>query len=104
MKLYRVSVKVQPTPNHPKFWVMEFGWLQVWIFGDDEPDAARRALAVVEQLQYEIPGDEVTVHPIGAYNPLIRRDCETTEQTAQEFGLGLFLVACPTGTEDDDLT
>ena len=31
MKLYRVALKVRPTPAHPLYWQIQFGYLLVWL-------------------------------------------------------------------------
>lgn len=54
MKLFRVSFKVLPSKNHPCFWEIQFGFVQVWIYGESPSDAGDRALTVVEQLPYEL--------------------------------------------------
>ena len=101
-RLFRVSFKVRPTSNHPRFWDWQFGILYLWIFGADDDDAGERAEIIIRTLPYEIVGD--------SYNCLVEGSSEiedtpqnrTAEAWAKQVGLGLSLSGAPTGFEEPE--
>ena len=99
MQLYRVSVKVRPTKHHPLFWDFQFGFLQVWLYGESPEAAAHHAWNVVSELPYELPSTEIAIYP--AIQPE-RAEWEIHRQRAMELGIALALCSCSTGTSEGD--
>jgi hypothetical protein len=102
MDLYRVSIKIRPTKDHPKFWEIQYGVLQICLFGESPDDAAKRAVIITEQLPYEV------VSPQGTKLVYIQLACGGSpealrlENLAREGCLSLFLHACVTGCDEGE--
>ncbi len=98
--LFCVTMKVRPLPWHPKFYEWQFGYLEVWLFsGSNGGDVAKRARKiVVENLPYELVGDEVAIRE----NASSLEGVPSGEAAAMAVGLGIFLACVPTGTDEGD--
>lgn len=99
MDLYRVVVKVRPTPRHPLYWDVQFGHLLVCLPAESPADAVRRACSIVDQLPYDRVGPSVTVHQAQPVSP---KPFERCERDARAIGVSLCLVACATGVDEEE--
>jgi len=95
MKLYRVALKVRPTPAHPLYWQIQFGYLLVWLLDDSHQAAGRRAAAIVELLPYERIQDRIAVVAADALPK--RPPFEKVEQHAMQLGVAFYFASCPPG-------
>jgi hypothetical protein len=102
MNLYRVSLKVVLTEDHPMFWTAEFGVLHLWIYAEDEAPAAVRAGNIATQLPYG-PFD-------GEWRAGVRSAGRTDdppeflphENFAREVGFAMCVDYCQAGTDKAD--
>lgn len=62
MKLFRVTFKVKPSPKHPAYWELQFGYLHLFLFDDHQPRAFERARVIVEQLPFENVGSHAVTY------------------------------------------
>jgi len=54
LPLWRIAIYVKPTPEHPQFFSMQWGIFHVWLTDKSGHRAGERALAVAQQLPFEI--------------------------------------------------
>ena len=102
MNLYRVSLKVIPSRDHPMFWTVKFAMLHLWIFAEDEAAAAVHAGNIATQLPYE-PFD-------GEWRAGVRAASRTDdppeflshEDFAREVGFAMCADYCQPGTDKND--
>ena len=98
MKLYRISIKVRPTPAHPLCWKFQFGYLLVWLLDDSYQAAGRRAAAIVELLPYERIQDTIGV--VAADTLPKPPPFDAIEQVARQVGVAFYFAACPLGADE----
>ncbi len=98
--LFCVTMKVRPLPWHPRFYEWQFGYLEVWLFSksNDADEAKNSAAAIVENLPYEVVGDEVAIRE----NATSLEGTPSGEACARDVGLGIFLACRPTGSDEED--
>jgi hypothetical protein len=58
--LYRVTLKVRPSKDHPRFWEIQFGYLHICLFGADQNEVAGRS-ALPELLAAEARAKDIGV-------------------------------------------
>ena len=100
MNLYRAEFRVRPSPQHPNYWDLQFGILNLHLFDEDSESALRRATRIVEQLPYEIVGGPGTVRedtgePVEPWLQIRR------EQTLI-FGFDHYLLAWRVGEDEPE--
>lgn len=98
MQLYRVALKVRPSPGHPRYYECQFGVLCMWIYAPSPEDAGIRARRIVSDLPYEHVGTNVTV----GVDPKPSELEQQCFEQALQLGIGITMFACPTGTEEGD--
>lgn len=97
LKLFRIIFRVRPTPEHPLFWELQCGLLNIWLFDADPEVAAKRAQGITEQLPYELIGEKVRVIlDKGERLPEIQQG----EAQARLAGIGIFLVCFKVGQDE----
>jgi len=104
-QIYQVVYKVRPTPEHPKFYDWQFGWLVIWIFAKGPEHAEEKASKIFDQLPYEIVvtadfGQRIAVHkaltpPLGC-----EAQFEAAKNVALSAGIGFCLLTVPTGSDE----
>jgi len=103
MSLYRVTIRVRPSKDHPRFWDVQFGFLHICLFGVDPNDAAGRAVIIAEQLPYELVFPEgtkrVTVRRAGGSQ---LRELVAAEERAKDVGISFYCHNYATGVEEGD--
>jgi hypothetical protein len=97
-ELYRVVLKVRPLPQHPMYWDIQFGYLNLWLFAPSAESAGERAVDIAEALPYELVGTRAEVC---RDKPPVCAEFQTGEAMARQTGLGTFLVACRTGVPEE---
>jgi hypothetical protein len=105
MDLYRFSVEVSLTVEHPLFWRWKPKWktghLCIWLFAACSDDAKERAESILSQLPYEAAGESscvlasearrlATEAPKGVAE---HEKCRETE--ARELGIAISVHAMP---------
>jgi hypothetical protein len=106
MKLWRVSLKVVPTKDHPMFFEVQFAVLHAWLFADSPEQAGERVAAIAEHLPYayyhpagELPGTwQATMRPAGPGDP---PEFVPHEKEAREIGFAMCVDYCATGMDED---
>jgi len=60
--IYLFIVKVEPTPDHPRYFEYQFGWLCIWITARSIAEAESRGMHLVLDLPYRAlkPQDELS--------------------------------------------
>jgi hypothetical protein len=101
--LYRVTLKVRPTKDHPRFWDVQFGFLHICLFDVDQNEAAGRAVIIAEQLPFEL------VFPEGTKRVTVRRaggsslpELLAAEAQAKAIGFSIYSHYYATGVDEDD--
>jgi hypothetical protein len=101
--LYRVTLKVRPSKDHPRFWEIQFGYLHIFLFGADQNEVAGRAVIIAEQLPYEL------VFPEGTKRVTIRRagssalpELLAAEARAKDIGVSFYCHNFATGVDEGD--
>ena len=102
MSLYRITIKVRPTPKHPAYWDIQFGFLNLFLVDEDADNAVRRALAICGQLPYERVGERLTVTDeietlLKDKAPRWKSNCIVQ---CANFGFSDFLEAWQVGTDE----
>jgi hypothetical protein len=105
MKLYRVSLKVRPSKDHPKFFDVQFGYLHICLFGESRDDAGERAVTIVEQLPYERVNKKETWQETWRASIRLAEGSKLPEfllieERAKEVGIGVFAHFCVTGVDE----
>ena len=99
-KVYSVLFKVRPSPEHPKFFGMQFGYLFTWIAQHSPEAAAESARTVVGVLPFELAVDKVRVQEVGE-QPYPQPEFNACVAQAKHVGFAMFLAACETGTDEE---
>jgi len=106
MKLYRVSLKVRPSKDHPKIFEVKFGYLHICLFGESPDDAGERAVTIAEQLPYELVNKEVWQETCRASIFLVEGsklpEIRELEQRARDVGIGVLLYYGKMGVDEGD--
>jgi hypothetical protein len=89
---------VRPSVEHPLYWSIQAGYLLLFLYAESEQMAADRAVEIVDQLPYELESDALRVRE--AETPEHRPELENVAASARQCGLGIFLVALSTGTDE----
>jgi hypothetical protein len=101
--LYRVTLRVRPSKDHPRFWEVQYGYLHICLYSTDQNEAAGRAVIIAEQLPYEL------VFPEGTKRVIVRRAGGSTlpelvaaEERAKDIGVSFFWNNYATGVDEGD--
>lgn len=100
--LYRVALKVAPTPAHPIYYEWQVAIFSVWVFADSEEDAAEKAHVFTKPLPYEVLSPEFLVErvlPKGKDSVPGSQWEIQGERTARFIGLGYYLVCAAVGSD-----
>jgi hypothetical protein len=92
-KIWRVKLKVKPSPQHPLYFEWEDGWLNVWLLDESFESAAHRATDILEHLPYEIIGDTVGVSADEMPGPEKADEMRICEHQAKRLGFAMYLWA-----------
>lgn len=95
-KLWGVIAKVRPKPEHPSYYEWQHGFLVIVLHGKNPESACTGARAVLEQLPYEVVGVTVAVRRAEG----LTDTCADAVAGGQQLGLGLSLIAFPTGSDE----
>jgi len=62
-KLYRVVLKVRPTPQHVDYYEFEIGMLCFYLYAPSETDAVDRAHKITRLLPFEVAAQHARIFP-----------------------------------------
>jgi hypothetical protein len=65
LKLYGVEIRVRPTPEHPRYFEIGFGWLIIFLLDESPQSAGVRAELIADQLPYERVGEKLRIRAPG---------------------------------------
>jgi len=101
MEIYCTTIKVRPAKQHPLFWSIQFAFLKIWLFAEDTQDAADKAGRCVVPMSFEMVGTcvEITKCDLEKYQGT--EEYEEKLNQVKEYGFAWFLIACPTGTDEE---
>jgi hypothetical protein len=94
----RVSLEVEPSPRHPKFYDLGGAVLQVFLFDSDPESAAERAKKIAEQMHWEVKA----VESVGSPKPGADENSDYLPEARQHVeSIGAFfrLIAWRVGAE-----
>lgn len=101
--LYRVLTKVKPAVGHPRYYDFQWAFFSAWLYANSIADAQNRGLAVLRMLPYETVGTEVMLSEFNRNESVLRTpELNHGRLTALDVGLGIELIATPTGTDEGD--
>jgi hypothetical protein len=96
--LWGVIAKVRPKPDHPFYYEWQHGFLVIVLPGKNPESACMVARAIVQQLPYDLVGARVAVrHAEG-----LAAKCAGAVAGGQQLGLGLWLIAFATGSDEEE--
>lgn len=98
LRLWGVIAKVRPKPQHPCYYDWQHGFLILVLHSKNPESACIVATTIVQQLPYELVGTTVSVRDAER----LGNRCAEAVAGGQQLGLGLLLVAFPTGSDEAD--
>ncbi len=102
MNIYRLCYKVRPSPKHPRYYEIQFGFLSLFLLDETSANAQKRASAILDQLPYECASDMVAVYSEqGDYElpPAWLVDCRVM---AYRYSFSFYFEAWEVGTEEGE--
>jgi hypothetical protein len=101
VKLWTAIFPVRPTPEHPGYWDIQYGYLVIWLFDIDAHNASHRACLILKDLPYDTANGKMV---IDSANPFAGTEMDHSfqqgEADAELTGFGLQLFAVRTGEDD----
>lgn len=98
-RLWGVEFKVRPTPEHPKYYEWQFGILLAAIWAVDSRSAAEKVGKIILELPYEVIDPMARVFEASK----VPKECDVAVNQAKQVGMGLWLGARSTGSEESEL-
>ena len=95
--LFWVSIPVELMPEHPRYFDLEGGYLEIWIFADDSRDAALHAAAIVDELPYRILDESRMVVCENGSRSCAQTEFQKHANVAYDLGLSMMLRGIPIG-------
>ena len=102
MNPYRIMFKVKPSVNHPSYWELEFGFLNLFLFDNDVKNVARRGMAILAQLPFEMVGERCAVYLDNEATAVEMPWIPPQIASAQNFGFSYYLLAWRIGCDETD--
>jgi hypothetical protein len=99
-EIHTFSIKAEPSPDHPHYYELQYGWLFLFLMAETDDSAQRQLSPYVNSLQFNLIDEEFCFYPLGLIPPpAVPFQFEFSEEEAMLLGRAHFFFGCEIGSD-----